>query len=87
MPKNYVVNRVTCDQTRTAKVCRSLPWYPPTLCQCRHCSRSSRSQCALGSGQECRMVEKTRCVPVCNKSPMCNRYLTPTIASSSAVQV
>ena len=33
------------------------------------------------------MVEKTRCVPVCNKSPMCNRYLTPTIATSSAVQV
>ena len=32
-----------------------------------------RSQCTPGSGQECRMVQRTRCVPVCNKSPECTR--------------
>ena len=36
-------------------------------------SKSFRSQCTPGSGQECRMVQRTRCVPVCNKSPECTR--------------
>jgi len=55
--KRFVVNRVVCDQRRKTNVCRSIPW----------------SQCTPGSGQECRMVQRTRCVPVCNKSPMCSR--------------
>jgi len=55
--KRFVVNKVVCDQRRKTNVCRSIPW----------------SQCTPGSGQECRMVQRTRCVPVCNKSPECTR--------------
>ena len=82
--KRFVVNRVVCDQRRKTNVCRSIPWSIPTPC---HSSPfyyvmifhriiliiPPRSQCTPGSGQECRMVQRTRCVPVCNKSPMCSR--------------
>lgn len=55
--RRYIVNRVRCDQQRETNICRTIPW----------------SRCVPNSGQECRMVQRTRCVSACSRSSQCAR--------------
>jgi len=55
--RRYILNKVVCDRQRDAKICRSLPW----------------SRCMAGSGQECEMVARQRCVDSCSNNPACGK--------------
>jgi len=55
--RRYILNKVVCDRERDAKICRSLPW----------------SRCMAGSGQECEMVARQRCVDSCSNNPACGK--------------
>merc|ERR1712098_783096 len=56
--RRYILNKVVCDRQREAKICRSIPW----------------SRCMAGSGQECEMVPRQRCVEGgCSNNPACGQ--------------
>jgi len=56
--RQYILNKVVCDREREAKICRTIPW----------------SRCMAGSGQECEMVPRQRCVEGgCSNNPACGQ--------------
>lgn len=55
--RQYILNKVVCDRERDAKICRTIPW----------------SRCMAGSGQECEMVARQRCVDSCSNNPACGK--------------